>query len=225
MTFARHILITLTLLVLVITLFHFTNLDIFVQNHFYDFTTKDWVVDAHDPVLKFIFYSKPKLSIISFGVLLLILYALSFPFPILKSVRYSCPLVILSLAFVPLLVAGSKQFTNHYCPAQTLQYGGDHPYVKLLENYPEDFVQLRKGKCFPAGHATAGFALMSLFFVFKSKAKQLMGLTLGLSLGWITGIYQMMKGAHFLSDTIVTMLASWLVILILREGLTYFQSK
>jgi membrane-associated PAP2 superfamily phosphatase len=35
--------------------------------------------------------------------------------------------------------------------------------------------------------------------------------------GWIMGGYQMLKGAHYLSDTLVTMLLAWIIHLLLRR--------
>jgi membrane-associated PAP2 superfamily phosphatase len=43
------------------------------------------------------------------------------------------------------------------------------------------------------------------------------GLGLGLAAGWIVGLYQMLKGVHYLSHTIVTMFLVWMIILILSR--------
>jgi membrane-associated PAP2 superfamily phosphatase len=37
--------------------------------------------------------------------------------------------------------------------------------------------------------------------------------------GWIMGGYQMLKGAHYISDTLVTMLLAWIIHLVLRCAL------
>ena len=44
-------------------------------------------------------------------------------------------------------------------------------------------------------------------------------LALGLGLGWWMGGYQMLKGAHYLSHTVTTMLVAWLVVLLWRRAL------
>lgn len=71
--------------------------------------------------------------------------------------------MLLSIIFVPALIAGAKYVTNVYCPYQLNIYNGLYPFVRILESYPADFIQPKPGRCFPAGHATAGFAFMALF--------------------------------------------------------------
>jgi membrane-associated PAP2 superfamily phosphatase len=129
------------------------------------------------------------------------------------------------MAFVPLILAGAKKYTNVYCPAQLSYYCGNKPYVKILSSYPADFDRgaNAKGRCFPAGHASGGFALMALFFCFKRKKYRLAGLGAGLCAGWAMGLYQILRGEHFLSHTLVTMLGAWLIILCLVLLLRYHE--
>ena len=54
---------------------------------------------------------------------------------------------------------------------------------------------------------------MILFFVFETKSRRIAGLALGLILGWVLGLYQIAKGAHFLSHNVVTMLVCFLIVL------------
>ncbi|MGP1486132.1 MAG: hypothetical protein ACTTJC_08675 [Campylobacter sp.] len=49
-------LICLIFLILTILLFYFTNFDITVQEKFYDFENKTWLINKKEPVLKFILY-------------------------------------------------------------------------------------------------------------------------------------------------------------------------
>jgi membrane-associated PAP2 superfamily phosphatase len=57
---------------------------------------------------------------------------------------------------------------------------------------------------------------MSLFFFFRDPRRKWLGLAAGLSIGWVLGLFQMARGEHFLSHTIVTMLLTWAVILIVQ---------
>jgi len=62
------------------------------------------------------------------------------------------------------------------------------------------------GHCFPGGHASTGFALITGFFIFRLDQKKLAwfylfsALILGFAMGWA----QMMRGAHFLSHNLWT---------------------
>jgi len=74
-----------------------------------------------------------------------------------------------------------------------------------------------KIKCWPAGHASGGFALLSLFFLFKSRKNKKIAIITALSVGWAMGLYKMVIGDHFLSHTIITMMLAWLIVLIIAK--------
>lgn len=215
---AKHIALWVVLLVGVIVLFEVTNLDLQVQDRLFNIEADGWMVDREAPLPRLLFYTGIKGVIVAFGVTILMLYGLSFrgkggDEAGRQSLRQRYLTVILSLIIVPSTIAGLKAETNMYCPSQIERYGGDKPYVKLFEAYPSSCGQCDSGRCFPAGHASGGFALMALYHVFRKRKHKRLGLAIGLGLGWTMGFYQMMKGAHFLSHTMVTMLASWVMIL------------
>lgn len=201
------------LLAVVILVFESTSLDIEAQNLFYNRQTGYWLIGPHlgyYNMLKLIFYSGVKGGIIIFGIgnlIALIRSSLGGKAPREKAKR---KIIVLSLILIPATVSGLKHVTNTYCPYHLKIYNGDKPYVKLFQKYPEHFQTNDKGRCFPAGHASGGFALMCLYFVMKRRR---LGLLIGLGLGWMMGLYQMFRGAHFLSHTLVTMFLSWLMIL------------
>ena len=97
--------------------------------------------------------------------------------------------------------------------------------MPIRKNYPADFIQPKTGRCFPAGHATAGFAFMALYYCFKSRKKRIFGLCLGLSLGWMAAIYQMYRGQHFLSHSIFSMISSFMVIMIINNLVKNFYKE
>ncbi len=213
MSHGRQLALAAILLLLTLLLFETSGLDLWLQDFFYRTDSHRWLIHKDDPIPRLIFYTGAKRIIILFGVLTLIAFGLSFKRSALVPYRQRLLMVTLSVILVPAIVAGSKNITNVHCPWATDRYGGDQPYVKVLERYPPGDYTRRTGKCFPAGHPTGGFALMSLFFVFTSPAARRRGLALGLAMGWIMGIFQMLKGAHFLSHVIFSMIASWMVIL------------
>lgn len=225
LTTHKSLAVTCIVLVMAMAFFEWTDCDLLVQDQFFHFDTGTWLVDSDAPLERLLFYSGIKGVIIGIGVLCLFGIGLSFKSEKLQQWRQGGIIFILSLALVPLLVAGSKQFTNIYCPYQIQRYDGVYPYIKFFESYPEGFHPQRAGKCFPAGHATGGFAFMALYFVFKSRRTKILGLTTGLCLGWTMGLYQMFKGAHYLSHTVVTMLLAWIIICLIQEGVTILGSR
>ena len=135
-------------------------------------------------------------------------------------------LLSLSCAATPLLVASLKAVTGIYCPRQLALFGGEAPYRHLFSTS----VPVSGGRCFPGGHASGGFALTMLFFCFSSRRAKAAALAASLALGWTMGLYQMMRGEHFLSHTVVSMLLAWqmnilLVLLVERVLLPFLERK
>ncbi len=209
---------TIILLLSVILFFHLSNVDIALQNNFYH--KGRWLIHSKETMLHFLCYSGLKFSVILVGIFFIIFCCFSYYSKKLEPLRTCLLIVTLSLVLVPLIVAGAKHITNVHCPRELRIYGGTNSDTKLLNNCHKQYVQAKRGKCFPAGHATTGFAFMSLFFAFRNRKLRILGLALGLILGWIAGIYQMLRGEHFLSHTVVTMILSWLVIICIKEFIT-----
>ncbi len=69
------------------------------------------------------------------------------------------------------------------------------------------------GKCFPAGHASAAFAYMGGWFVFRQRAPRIAVLWLAVALlaGLALGLGQQMRGAHYMSHTLWTAWLCWSV--------------
>lgn len=135
--------------------------------------------------------------IIGFYVCVLIAWIASFKSAKLKAYRWQLGYLfwvsILSTAVVGLLKAHSA----HACPWSMTE--------QTALGYVWDF-SATKGHCFPGGHASTGFSLISGFFVFRKSHPKIayLFLCLGLVLGFIMGWGQMMRGAHFLSHNLWT---------------------
>lgn len=70
------------------------------------------------------------------------------------------------------------------------------------------------------------FSLMSLFFLFKRQRNRNIALVSSLIIGFCTGAYKVLVGDHFLSHTIITMICSWIIILLIaRFSEIYFQKE
>ncbi len=213
----KYILFTIICLVLTIALFQYTSLDIYVQNYFFQIDTHSWILNRDEPILRLLLYTGMKKVLITFALSVLLVFILFRKKELIKRYRNGIIIFILSSIFVPLVAATLKDITNTPCPKNLEHYGGRYPDIKILDSYPKDFVQERRIKCWPAGHASGGFALMALFFLFKKRKNKIIALGFGLFIGWSMGLYKMLIGDHFLSHTIVTMLLAWLIILIIAK--------
>lgn len=198
--------------------FEFTGLDLALQDQFYDFTAQRWLVDAREPVGRLVFYDGPKAAIILLAVAVLVLALGPESWRAkLRFARRDLWVALLTLVTVPVLAGFGKNTTNTFCPSEIRRYGGDVAYVKLCSPFPEDDRPDRRGHCFPGGHASGGFALLGLMWLRRTRAWRLGGIALGLGVGWWMGGYQMLKGAHYLSHTVTTMLLAWIVLFAWRR--------
>ena len=220
----KHIIITAILLVAVIALFQFSNLDIFVQSFFYNFETKNWLINKDEPILKFFFYDGIKNLLILFAVAILFSLIFLRKKELIQEYKKGLIIVLLAAIFVPAIIGSLKAITNTPCPCNIVYFNGKYPDIKVFDSYPKGFIQTSKAKCWPAGHASGGFALMALFFLFKTPINQKKGLISALVIAWSMGTYKMLLGDHFLSHSIITMIMAWLIILIIVK-LTQFKQR
>ena len=221
MSMNKQIFITSFVLVVSIVYFGISDVDIVVQDFFYNHETHKWILNSYSQPYKFIFYDGAKRFLILFAVSLLIFSLIFRKKAIVQTYKKGIIIVLLSAIFVPSTIGILKNNTNMPCPKNDIYYGGVYPKTAVWERYPADFVK-PKVKCWPAGHASGGFALLSLFFVFRRKRNRLIGLGVGLVAGWSTGLYKMIIGDHFLSHTVLTMIIAWLVILLIVKITSIF---
>lgn len=194
-----------------LALFEFTDLDLRLQDLFYDAPSGRWRVDAAEPVGRALFYDGPKALVWMAGVSALAL-ALG---PAAWRQRWRLDrrglwLAVAVLATVPALAGIGKSLTNCFCPSEIRRYGGDVAYVKLCSPFPSQERPARKGHCFPAGHASGGFALMGWLAARPHRRWRNGALAAGIALGTWMGTYQMLKGAHYLSHTLTTFFVAWI---------------
>lgn len=219
----KQIVITALFLIAVIALFQFTELDIFVQNFFYNFEIKKWLIDKNEPILKFFLYDEIKILLFIIGVAIFLSLIFLRKKKLIQEYKKGLTIVLLSAIFVPLIIGSLKAITNTPCPCNIVHFNGSYPEIKVFDSYPKDFIQMSKIKCWPAGHASGGFALMALFFLFKTAKNQKRALVVALIIGWSMGTYKMLLGDHFLSHTIITMIMAWLIILIIVKCIQFKQ--
>lgn len=109
-------------------------------------------------------------------------------------------------------VGALKTVTNKDCPRDLTEFGGARVYVPLFAHRPPE---LRDARCFPAAHASAGYALLALYFMFLGRNRRWahMGLATGVLTGLIFGISQQSRGAHFISHDVWSAFIVWTVAL------------
>ena len=211
----QQIIATATLLLLSVLFFGLSDVDVTVQDYFFDPLSHSWILDGDMEPYHFIFYSgiKKLLIIIAVGFLIALLFFRKTT--LVQHYKKGILIVILSAIFVPMTVGGLKKTTNMPCPKHEIHYGGAYPRTAVWQSYPPKYTAMDTIACWPAGHASGGFALMSLFFLFKKRRNKYIALFVALLIGWSMGSYKMIIGDHFFSHTWITMVLAWLIILMI----------
>jgi membrane-associated PAP2 superfamily phosphatase len=125
--------------------------------------------------------------------------------------------LVLGLALTSLL----KHASRTSCPWDLAEFGGTASY---LSHWVWGLGDGGPGHCFPAGHASAAFAFIGGFFALRPASARLARgcLALVLATGFVLGLAQQARGAHFMSHTLWTAWfcwgAAWLVHLAARLG-------
>jgi len=220
MTLNRQIILTALVLFFTILLFGVTDIDLSIQDFFYNFSTNKWILGWHQEPYRFIFYDGIKRLLIIIAVLFLLSLIVFWKKPLIQKYKQGMIILILSAIFVPAVASGLKSQTNMPCPKDEVRYGGVYPRIAVWQHYTDEFKlqHPKKSKCWPAGHASGGFALLSLFFLFKKRKNKILGLAIGFITGWSMGFYKMIIGDHFFSHTVITMLLSWFIILLIAKS-------
>lgn len=121
--------------------------------------------------------------------------------------------VLAYLAVAPLLASATvllgKRISGVDCPWGLQPFGGDAPYLPLMQQ----LALPGEGACFPAGHASAGYAWFALYFAASAVCPgvRLRVLAWVLLTGWLFGFAQQLRGAHFLSHDLWSLTLCWSV--------------
>lgn len=127
--------------------------------------------------------------------------------------------VFLSMLLSSSAVSGLKATTGMHCPYDLQDFGGRVPYVGLLEPLPAG---VAPGRCWPGGHASAGFCLFGLYFAARAlNRRRLAAILLAgvLVFGFALGTARVAQGAHFVSHNLWSALICWMITLGLYEAM------
>jgi membrane-associated PAP2 superfamily phosphatase len=143
-------------------------------------------------------------------VALLLCLGVWFPIGGLKRLAFSKRLQFaLTTLLAVTIVSSLKVLSTTSCPYALSDFGG-------VAHYTSHWAHLFQydggsGGCFPAGHASSGFAFLGGYFAFRGSDKALakkwlIGATM---VGLTLGLAQQLRGAHFMSHTLWTAWICW----------------
>lgn len=111
---------------------------------------------------------------------------------------------LLALAVISI----AKNLSATSCPWDLAEFGG---VARHVPHWALGVLDGGGGRCFPAGHASAGFAFVGGYFALRRKAPAAARwwLTGSLLAGFVLGGAQQVRGAHFMSHTLWTAWLCW----------------
>ncbi|WP_139116583.1 phosphatase PAP2 family protein [Terasakiispira papahanaumokuakeensis] len=186
-------------------------LDQITADELYRWQGQQWYFEHHWITQEVIHIGGKWLSI-GMGLTVLVGGLLAWRSPEYRHWQRPLAYLFLATASSVLLISLLKGITHLACPWDFSRYGGTIAWINRWHHWqPQGNI-----RCFPAGHASAGYAWLSLYFVAigHSKHWRWVGLAIGLSLGLIFGFAQQLRGAHFLSHDLTTAVLCWSVSLI-----------
>jgi membrane-associated PAP2 superfamily phosphatase len=210
-----------TPLVLLVLLFALESTDI-------DRTFSHWFFDAvtltfpwrHSFLLDSVLHHWVKYTVILVTCISAAMLLFTWIVPALRPRRSLLLFIVLAMTLAPLTVTTLKQVTDRPCPWDISDFGGSVPYTHLFEPREQPHAT---GLCFPAGHASTGFALLAFYFAAwreRRRALARAALVTGTAAGLLLGLARVAQGAHFLSHVLWSGLVCWLVMLALHALLT-----
>lgn len=182
-----------------------------------DFAIAHWAYDPgsgfigrHSRFLEDILHDRAKQAVIAIGVLAILGFVLSLLVKPWRQWRRPLGYLVLAMGLSSALVTPLKALTGVHCPWSLSEFGGKETYTPLLSTRAPT---AKPGRCWPGGHASAGFSLFALFFVLRDRCPRLAktALCLALTLGIIFSVGRMLQGAHFLSHNLWTALFDWMI--------------
>lgn len=177
-------------------------------------------VGRHSWLLENFLHDRVKQLVILIGVLAIAGFLLSLLPTRLARWRRPLGYLVLALGLSTSIVSPLKTLTGVHCPWSLSEFGGTETFTPLLADRAPT---LKPGRCWPGGHASAGFSLLALYFVLRDRRPRLAHIALGvaLALGTLMSAGRVMQGAHFASHNLWTLLFDWTICLACYRLLLY----
>lgn len=203
---------------LLLLIFDPSGLDFAVSRLFYE--PGQGFIGRHNVWLEDVLHDRAKQAVIGLGILTIAGFVLSLFVSKWHAWRRPLGYLVLSLALSTSIVTPLKVLTAVHCPWSLSEFGGSEVFSPLLS---ERAATEKPGRCWPGGHASAGFSLIALFFMLRDRRPLAarIALVLALGLGTLFSIGRMMQGAHFLSHNLWTLLFDWLICTLCYRWLLY----
>lgn len=183
--------------------------DFWVAQHFFDAATQTFPLERNQTLFFWGHTVLKKLSVIAW-LLCIGLAIAGIWLPSLRAWRRPLLVFIVMGGCVSLAVQLLKGSSAHSCPYDLAVYGGQDFWFPLFDTVT---AVVHKGRCWPGGHASAGFVLIAGYFALRERAPLWARriLIASLALGTAMSVVQVIRGAHFVSHNLWSLWFSWAV--------------
>lgn len=208
-----HLGLPLLLAGLTLLVFETTHWDFTFSELFYDPRRRRFPWRSHQ-LFEAFGHDFVKWMVVAVGVTTLVLFVSSWWVPRLRPRRRKLGFVFACMALAPLTVGAIKAASKQHCPWDLQQFGGFAPFVDLLD---PAIPGLKRGACWPSGHASGGFALYAFYFALRDRRPRPARIVFWsvTAIGLVMGLGRVVQGAHFLSHNLWSGYICWLVCLLL----------
>lgn len=120
-----------------------------------------------------------------------------------QPLRRAIGFTLLVALLASLSVSSLRALSAHSCPWELSLFGGTADYFRFFDAVP---LNPGSGRCAPSGHAASGFVWLTAWIALRGvdRTKARFALVFALALGFLTGLTQLARGAHFLSHVLLT---------------------
>ncbi len=201
--------LSIILIILTIMFIEHSSIDVKISEYFY-LGNQQWLIEKDNLFFSMLFYDIPKKVLIIFELWIILaclqrFWANKFPLQWFAcqhrwfwglSALSTAELVFLAVVMlvIPTLVATLKDITRVACPNHLYLFHGEYAYLTITQSISAHLPT----KCFPAAHASSGFALYALAFIPTLFAYRWQIVTAITVFAWLIGGYKMAIGDHFL---------------------------
>lgn len=202
----NHLYIPLAIFVALAISIELSGVDMWLADKFYILEGGRWALkDAW--ITSAIIHNVGKHLSLLIALIILIAFISTYFTQRLRKYRRELLYLLIAAGGGSLLISVLKDFTHVSCAWDFTRYGGNAEYATVFMQ----ILHASGDNCFPAGHASGGYAWLAFYFLgvhFNSKWRWA-GLGFAVGVGLIFGISQQLRGAHFISHDLWTLGICW----------------
>jgi membrane-associated PAP2 superfamily phosphatase len=202
----NHLQIPLILFVLFAFGIELGKVDMWLADKFYAWEGGTWAL-KNAWLTSTIIHNTGKYLSLLIALIILLAFASTYFTQGFRQYRRELLYLLLAAGGGSLLVSIFKDITHVSCAWDFTRYGGHTEYATVFTQ----LLQRTGDNCFPAGHASGGYAWLAFYFlgVHLNSKWRWAGLGSALTVGLIFGISQQLRGAHFISHDLWTLGICW----------------